>query len=71
MSGQWPSDKPPVIMTPRGPVTEWCRQQAAVNQRDNPALREQVIAMIAIELHLGYEDALREHKRRFPESWSL
>lgn len=62
---------PPIIHSPWGPVTEWARQQAAVNQRDNPVLREQIIAMIAIERSLSYEAALAEHKRRYPEAWGL
>jgi hypothetical protein len=70
MSGQWPSD-PPIIMTPRGRVTEWARRQAAVNMRHDGALREQVISLIALELRIGYEEAAKEHKRRYPEAWGL
>jgi hypothetical protein len=38
------SNKPPVIMTEHGPVTEWCRKQAALNMARDPALLARMIA---------------------------
>jgi hypothetical protein len=52
---------PPIIQTEWGPVTEKYRQLAALNMRNDPALRAKVIEMIGID----------EAKRRYPEvDWS-
>jgi len=61
--------KPPVLETAYGPVPEWARLQAAINMRNDPALRDTAIRMLAVQLRCGVADAMKEHRRRYPESW--
>lgn len=60
--------KSPLISTDWGPVTESARLQAAINMRDDPELKEKVVALLSKRLgspKLG----LAEAKRRYPEAW--
>lgn len=50
---------PPIIPTEYGPVTEWCRRQAAINMRNDPAKKS------AVEDLIGVEKA----KAQFPEAY--
>ena len=60
--------KPPVINTPFGPVTEWARQQAAENMRQDSIVRSAVEAMLIREC--GSEEAgMAEARRRYPEAY--
>lgn len=52
-------DKPPVIMTEHGPVTERARLQAALNIARDPALKARLISQFG-------EAILR---RQYPESF--
>lgn len=61
--------KPPVLSTPWGPVTEAARKQAALNLRDDPEKFKQVWKLIEQQTGLGPLDALKEMKRRYPESF--
>jgi len=59
---------PPIIMSAYGPVTESARRQAALNMRDDPILREAVIARLCAEM--GDPMAgLKEAQRRYPEAF--
>jgi hypothetical protein len=59
---------PPIIMSAYGPVTESARRQAALNMRDDPILREAVIARLCVEMNSN-EEGLREARRRYPEAF--
>jgi hypothetical protein len=61
--------KPPRISTPYGDVTECARKQAALNMRDDPALRERVVEVLARELCCPPDIALKEARRRYPEGF--
>ena len=50
---------PPVIHTPMGPVTESARHQAAINMRNDPAVKVRVENAIGIS----------ESRRRYPECY--
>lgn len=50
---------PPVIHTPMGPVTESARHQAAINMRNDPAVKARV------ENAIG----MTESRRRYPEAY--
>jgi len=58
---------PPVIPTPWGVVTEKARLQAALNMRDDPALRDKVLAIVIKECGGDTFKGLLEFKRRYPE----
>lgn len=53
------STYPPVIHTPEGPVTEAMRARAALNLKEDPEKKRQIVEM------LGEVEA----KRRFPEAF--
>lgn len=54
------SDDPILIPTQWGPVSEGARRQAAENMKNDPFLRERIIAMI------GEAEA----RRRYPEAFA-
>ena len=57
-----------IINTQWGPVTESARRQAALNMRDDPVLREAIIARLCAET--GDPAAgLTEARRRYPEAF--
>ena len=58
---------PPVIQTAWGPVTEKARLQAALNMRDDPVLRDKVLAIVIKECGGDTFKGLLEFKRRYPE----
>ena len=63
-----PKPEPPVISTPWGPVTESARRQAALNMRDDLALRAQVLAMVVKECGGDTARGEAEFRRRYPET---
>ena len=66
----WKTPKPPVILTPWGPVTESARLQCAINMRVDDGVKARV-ERLCIELMDDNEAAgLAESRRRYPEAYA-
>lgn len=65
------SGTPPRIDTPWGPVSEPARLQAAKNMREEPALREKVMRVLALRLGINERAAWQEMRRRYPEAFAF
>ena len=63
------NDNPISIPTPFGPVSEAARRQAALNMRDDPALRERVELRIIADCGGDEEKGKAECRRRYPEAY--
>jgi hypothetical protein len=59
---------PPVIDTPWGATTESARLRAALNMKDDPALKSKVEALLARQKG-SMEAGVAESKRRYPECY--
>jgi hypothetical protein len=57
----------PVISTQWGQVTSWARRLAALNMRDDPAVKARVEQLL-IDTY-GPEVGMAESKRRYPEAY--